>query len=119
MTRWSIVVVFAALSLLVVACDEAEQTAKQTGARTSAEAFRVSVKAQDTEGKPGGVRNVQVLREAADDLPGGPEVLGVDDADGDGIDDDGFVEVKVDDEFACVTLPESGDDVDVTGGRCS
>jgi hypothetical protein len=45
MTRWYNVVVFAAMSLLVVACDEAEQAAKQTGARTSAEAFRVSVKA--------------------------------------------------------------------------
>jgi hypothetical protein len=118
MTRWSLLVVFAAVTLLAVACDEAEETAKQTGARTSAEAFRVSVKAQDTEGDPGGVRNIQVLREAADDLPGGPRVLGIDDSNGDGIDDDGFVEVKVDDEFACVTLPESGDDVDVTGGRC-
>jgi hypothetical protein len=118
MTRWSLVVVFVAVTLLAVACDEAEETAKQTGARTSAEAFRVSVKAQDTERDPGGVRNIQVLREAADDLPGGPRVLGIDDSNGDGIDDDGFVEVKVDDEFACVTLPESGDDVDVTGGRC-
>jgi hypothetical protein len=117
--RWPLVVVFAALSLLAAACDEAEETAKQTGARTSAEAFRVSVKAQDTEGDPGGVRNIQVLREAADDLPGGPDVLGINDGDGDGIDDDGFVEVSVDKEFACVTLPESGDDVDVSGGRCS
>src|SRR5207248_5407674 len=114
MTRWSLVVMFAAVALLAVACDEAEETAKQTGARTSAAAFRVSVKAQDTDGDPGGVRNIQVLREAADDLPGGPRVLGIDDRNGDGIDDDGFVEVKVDDEFACVTLPESGDDVEVT-----
>jgi hypothetical protein len=119
MKRSWVLVVFAVMSLLAVACDEAEQTAKQTGARASAEAFRVSVKAQDTEGVPGGVRNVQVLREAADDLPGGPDVLGIDDGDGDGIDDDGFVEVRVDDEFACVALPESGDNVDVSGGRCS
>jgi hypothetical protein len=103
---------------MAAACDEAEQTAKQTGARTSAEAFRVSVKAQDTEGDPGGVRNVQVLREAADDRPGGPDVLGIDDSNGDGIDDDGFVELRVDDESACVTLPESSDDVDVSGGHC-
>lgn len=119
MTRWPLVVVFAALSLLALGCDEAEETAKETGARASAEAFRVSVKAQDTEGDAGGVRNVQVLREAADDLPGKADVVGIDDGDGDGVDDDGFVEVKVDKEFACVTLPESGEDVDVTGGRCS
>jgi hypothetical protein len=119
MKRSSVLVVFAVMSLLAAACDDAEQTAKQTGARASAEAFRVSVKAQDTEGDPGGIRNVQALREAADDLPGGVDVLGIDDGDGDGIDDDGFVEVKVDNEFACVTLPESGDDVDVSGGRCS
>jgi hypothetical protein len=119
MTRWLLIVVFAAMSVPAVACDEAEETAKQTGARASAEAFRVSVKAQDTEGDPGGVRSVQVLREAADDLPGSVDVLGIDDGDGDGVDDDGFVEVKVDDEFACVTIPASGEDVDVTGGRCS
>jgi len=119
MTRWSVVVVLAVMSLLAAACDEAEEKAKEAGARASAETFRVSVKAQDTEGDPGGVRNVRVLREAADDLPGKANVVGIDDGNGDGIDDDGVVEVKVDDEFACVTLPESGDDIDVSGGRCS
>jgi hypothetical protein len=119
MTRWSVVVVLAVMSLVAAACDEAEEKAKEAGARASAEAFRVSVKTQDTEGVPGGVRNVQVLREAADDLPGKADVVGIDDGNGDGMDDDGVVEVQVDDEFACVTLPESGDDIDVSGGRCS
>jgi hypothetical protein len=119
MTRWFVVVVFAVMSLLAAACDEAEEKAKEAGARASAETFRVSVKAEDTEGKPGGVRNLEVLREAADDLPGKAEVSGIDDGNGDGVDDDGVVEVNVDNEFACVTLPESGDSIDVSGGRCS
>jgi hypothetical protein len=119
MTRWPVVVGFAVVVLLAAGCDEAEETAKQTGARASAEAFRVSVKAQDTDDGTGGVRNIEALRGAADDLPGAAEVVGIDDGDGNGIDDDGAVEVRVDDEYACVTLPESGDAVDVTGGRCS
>jgi hypothetical protein len=104
---------------VAVACGEAEETAEQAGARGAAEALRVSLKAQDTDDDPGGVRNIEALRDAADDLPGDPKVIGIEDGDGDGIDDDGFVEVRVDDEFACVTVPESGDSIDVSGGRCS
>ncbi len=117
--RWAMVAVLAATGLLVVACEEAEEAAQKAGARATAEGFRVSIKAQDTDDDTGGVRNVEALREAAEDLPGDPDVNGIRDGDGDGVDDDGFVELKVDDEFACVTLPESGDEVDVTGGRCS
>jgi hypothetical protein len=117
--RWALTAIFAALVLLVGACDEAQEKAKEAGARTSAEGLRVSLKAQDTDDVTGGVRSVEALREAADDLPGDVDVTGIADRDGDGVDDDGIVEVKVDDEFACVTLPESGDDIDVSGGRCS
>ena len=67
----------------------------------------------------GGFRNVEALNEAADDLPGGVDVVGIVDSNGDGIDDDGCVEMQVDDEFACVTLPASGDEIDVNGGRCA
>jgi len=36
----------------------------------------------------------------------------------DGRDDDGYVQATVGDENACITLPESGDDIDVSGGAC-
>ena len=105
--------------------DKAEETAEsvkekagEAGARASAEGFRASIKAQDTDDASGGVRNVEALREAAKDLPGDPEITGIADSDGDGRDDDGYVQAKVGDENACVTLPESGDDVDVSGGAC-
>jgi hypothetical protein len=114
MTRWPVAVICAALGVTLVACDEAEQA----GARASAEVFRVSLKAQDTKDETGGVRNIEALREAADDLPGDPNVIGIRDGDGDGVDDDGFVAVRVDDQFACITLPESGEDIDVSRGRC-
>ena len=117
--RWVMAAVLAATGAFVVACDEAEEAADKAGARVSAEGFRVSIKAQDTVDETGGVRNVEALREAAEDLPGDPEVIGIEDGDGDGVDDDGFVELQVDDEYACVTLPESGNEVDVTGGHCS
>ena len=117
--RWPVVATFATMGVLVGACDEAEEAAEQTGARASAEAFRASLKAQDTDDASGGVRNVAALNEAADDLPGNVDVIGIIDSNGDGIDDDGFVEMQVGDEFACVTLPASGDEIDVNGGRCS
>jgi hypothetical protein len=117
--RWPVVATFAVMSVLAGACDEAEEVAEQTGARASAEAFRASLQAQDTDNETGGVRNVEALNEAADDLPGNVDVIGIIDSNGDGIDDDGFVEMQVGDEFACVTLPASGDEIDVNGGRCS
>jgi uncharacterized membrane protein len=116
--------------VLVGACDDdtrekARETAEsvkekagEAGARAAAEGFRASIKAQDTNEATGGVRNIEALREAAKDLPGDPEITGIEDADGDSRDDDGYVQAKVEDETACVTLPESGDDVDVSGGAC-
>jgi len=114
MRRWPVVAICAAVGVTLVGCDEAERA----GARASAEAFRVSLEAQDTTDETGGVRSVRALLEATDDLPGDPNVVGLRDDDGDGIDDDGFVEVRVDDQYACITLPAAGDDVDVDGGRC-
>ena len=57
-----------------------------------------------------------MLQEAADGLPGDPTVEGIADTNGDGFDDDGRVEVRVEQERSCLTLPASGDDIDV--GDC-
>lgn len=98
--------------------ESAKEKAGEAGARAAAEAYRASLKAHFTDDATGGVRNVEALREAARDLPGDPEITGIDDADGDGRDDDGHVQAKVGNENACITLPESGDDIDVSGGAC-
>jgi hypothetical protein len=100
------------------AVEDVKEKAGEAGARATAEAFRASLKTQDTEDAAGGLRNVEALRAAAEDLPGDPEIGGIADDDGDGRDDDGYVQVNVGDENACVTLPESGDDIDVSGGAC-
>jgi hypothetical protein len=98
--------------------EKAGDKAGEAGARGTAEAFRVSLKAQETDDGAGGVRQVTVLQAAAEDLPGDLDITRIEDGDGDGIDDDGYVQFNVGDESACVTLPESGDDIDVSGGAC-
>jgi hypothetical protein len=108
-----------ALALAGVACDDAEEKVNDATARAGAEGFRVSIKAQDTDDDSGGVRSIEALRAAAEDVPGDPDITGIEDSDGDGVDDDGLVEVKVGDQVACVQLPESGDEVDVTGDACN
>jgi len=97
--------------------EEAEDEVGEAGARAAAEAFRAALKADDG-GDEAGLRSVAVLEENSGDLPGDPEVLGIDDGDGDGTDDDGKVELKVSDKSACVTVPETGKEVDVTDGVC-
>jgi hypothetical protein len=97
--------------------DEAvERLAESAGARSLAEALRVSLLAQDL-GDDQHVDDVAVIRAAVDDLPGDPEVTGISDADGDGRDDDGKVEVRVEDEAACVTVHENGE-VGTSGDPC-
>ena len=99
----------------------------------TAEALRASLSSNDTAAEDG-LRSVAALQEVADDLPGDPEVTGIEDGDGDGLDDDGKVQVDQDDASACVTLPEAGDDstqegedddatdamgdIEVEGGAC-
>lgn len=100
------------------AVEDVKEKAGEAGARASAESFRAALKAQDTDDASGGVRNIEALESAAQDLPGDPEFVGIADADGDGRDDDGYVQANVGDESACVTLPESGDDIEVSGGAC-
>jgi hypothetical protein len=80
-----------------------------------AEALRVVIIADD--GPDTDRRKVKVLNESVDDLPGRPEVTGIEDKDGDGLDDDGKVEVHVKSEVACLTVSMAGR-VDVTGGAC-
>ena len=97
------------------AAGEAKEAAQDAGARAQAEAMRAAINGQDLA--PGEtVRSMAVLQEAADGLPGDPTVEGIADANNDGFDDDGRVEVRVSDQRSCLTLPESGDDLEV--GNC-
>ncbi len=97
--------------------EDAEGGVDEVQARGSAEALRVSLKGNDTADEEG-IRSVAAINEAAEDLPGDPEVTGVDDGDGDGLDDDGKVQVTVDGQQACVVLPAEGEDTTVEDGAC-
>jgi hypothetical protein len=116
------VLVLATAAMLTFACDEAEEAieevqekAGEAGARGAGEAFRISVKAEEGDGS---LRSVKTLQAAVDNLPGDPDIRGIHDGDGDGLDDDGYVQFNVSDQTACVKLPKSGDNVDVSGGDC-
>ena len=128
--RWAVVAVLP-LTLAAGACgdddddggdtddglaQQAEDLAESTGAVALAEGMRATLLAEDV-GDDVDRRNVAVLQESAEDLPGDPDVAGITDADGDGRDDDGNVEVRVDDEVACLAVAPDGD-VDVTDGSC-
>ncbi len=87
------------------------------GARATAEAIRGSLKAnKDADTK--GVRSVTVIQQVVKDLPGDPTVTGIADSNGDGLDDDGQIQVDQDGQSACVTLPPQGEDIQVTSGAC-
>ena len=97
--------------------DDAAQVADDASARVQAEALRASLKGNDTANEEG-IRSIKAVQQAADDLAGDPEVSGIDDGDGDGLDDDGKVQVTVDESSACLSLPESGENTEVTDGAC-
>lgn len=99
--------------------EDVESAVDDARARAAAEAFRAAIKADDLDDARGGAREVATLQANARDLPGDPAAEEIVDADGDGTDDDGFVEFVVGDGTACVTLPATGDDIDVTGGACT
>ena len=61
---------------------------------------------------------VKAINEVADKIPGSPDVSGVDDTDGDGLDDDGKVLVTVGDNSACLTIEENGTGSDISDGAC-
>jgi hypothetical protein len=95
--------------------DDIGEVAESAAARAVAEVIRLALFEDD--GPDSDRRKVEVLQESVDDLPGSPDVSGIADDDGDGLDDDGEVEVRVNDEVACLTVAEDGE-VDVTGGAC-
>lgn len=97
--------------------DDIESGADQASARTTAEAFRASLKGND-DAEEQGLRSVEVLQQVADDLPGDPDISGIEDSDGNGMDDDGKVQVTAGDEQACIIIPETGTDTDVTNEAC-
>lgn len=99
--------------------EDVESATEEARARAAAEAFRASIKADDIDDARGGAREIALLQESAEDLPGDSVAQGIVDGDGDGVDDDGFVEFRVGDAVVCVTLPATGDDIDVTDGACA
>jgi hypothetical protein len=58
-----------------------------------------------------------VLEDAADKVPGSPDVTGITDSNRDGKDDDGKVQFAVGDQHACLTAHDNGN-IDVTDGAC-
>lgn len=97
--------------------ERAEDVAGSAGARAAAEVMRGALEAQDLDnGKT--LRDVGVLRENADDVPGDPTVEGIVDANGDGEDDDGKVELRVGDQAACVIV-STENKVSVENDACS
>lgn len=93
----------------------AEELTESAGARVLAEAIRVTLIADDNHDDR---RTIEALQEAVSDIPGSPEITGIEDDDGDGRDDDGNVVIHVDDEVACLSVDEEGQEVDVSGGEC-
>lgn len=86
-------------------------------ARATAEELRVRMKESDTADAEG-VRSVKALNDSVSKLAGNPTVTGIEDGNGDGLDDDGKVQVDVNDSHACLTLPATGENTEVKGGAC-
>lgn len=82
--------------------------AQDVSARSVAEAYRAALLADDGADGPDR-RRIQVLQETSGDLPGEPEVQGIEDGNGDGLDDDGRVELRVDDQSSCLLIAEDGE----------
>ena len=80
-----------------------------------AEAFRGLVK---TKINGTSARTITVLQEAQSQTPGSATFTGIVDGDGDGLDDDGYVQVAVSGRTACVTLPATGGDTTVSNDAC-
>ena len=103
------------------AADDAKDNAAEgvgvAKTRAAAIALQGGLKANETARKDGG-RSVKAINEVADKIPGSPDVSGVDDADDDGLDDDGKVLITVDDHSACLTIEENGTGSDIADGAC-
>jgi hypothetical protein len=96
--------------------EDLDQAVDEGSARSVAEALRAAIESDD-DYDDSGQPTVAVINDNVDDLPGEPEVEGVADADGDGLDDDGAVDVRVDDEGACLRLTDGS--IDVENGFCA
>lgn len=97
--------------------DDAKAGAAVVAARAGAEALRASLKGNDTANEKG-VRSVDAIEQAAKDLPGDVTLEGVEDSTGDGLDDDGKVQINSGDKAACLILPATGEDTKVESGAC-
>lgn len=97
---------------------EVDESLEEGGVRVAAETVRVSLSAREL-GEDEHLRDVSIIEDVTEDVPGDPEVVGLQDGDGDGRDDDGRVELRVGDESACLSVSRDGEDVDVEGGGCS
>jgi hypothetical protein len=96
--------------------EDAEDLAGGVTARAAAEAMRGFIEADDLD--PGQTaRNITVLQNAAEQVPGSPTISGIEDTDGDGNDDDGKVLVAVGGQEACVTVEDNGE-LSVAGAAC-
>jgi hypothetical protein len=96
------------------AAGEVDEAVDAGLARGQAEIFRQRAKDLVRQGES--LDSMAVLQEAARDLPSDPTVTGLADSNGDGKDDDGKLEITVDDSHACVAVV--GSDISVTGTRC-
>jgi hypothetical protein len=94
--------------------DEAGDEVDEGLARGQAEIFRQRLTDLGGDDEPS--LSVVDLEDIASELPGDPEVTGIEDDDGDGDDDDGKIEITVDESSACVTI--SGSSVEVDDGAC-
>lgn len=95
--------------------EDLENAADDTAARAQAEVFRAALRAADLDNDDDR-RKIDVLNDAADELSD-DVVVGIDDGDGDGLDDDGLVQIESNDQSACVRIAQDGD-VKVTDDPC-
>src|SRR4051794_27779726 len=93
-----------------------ENAAGAAGAIALAETLRGALAAKDLQSGQT-ERDVSVINATVRDLPGNPNVTGIEDANGDGKDDDGKVQVNVGDQSACLNIAPNGD-MNVDNGAC-
>lgn len=98
--------------------EDADEFVDTSSAGGVATALQASIQADDRY-EDEGPRSIAVVQENIDDLPGDPDIVGVTDDDGDGLDDDGLVEVRVDDSAACLSLGEIGEGIDISDEACA
>jgi hypothetical protein len=98
--------------------EDAENIAGKGAAFVLAQELRAALKAKDLENGET-ERDVSVLNAVVQDLPGDPDITGIEDGNGDGKDDDGKVEAHVSDQTACLTISEDGKETDVKDDACT